>query len=65
MAFAIARDILAQTTPIEKQRIDRVDPEDPYYDPAELYGIIPSDWKNGISSPGLKFVDPLNAMCSR
>ncbi len=47
-AFAIARDILAQTTPIEKTRIDRVEAEDPYYDPAELYGIIPSDWKTGF-----------------
>jgi len=47
-AFAIARDILAQTTPVEKQRIDRVEPEEPYYDPAELYGIIPSDWKTSF-----------------
>ena len=47
-ALAIARDILAQTTPIEKQRIDRVEPEAPYYDPAELYGIVPSDWKTGF-----------------
>jgi 3-methylcrotonyl-CoA carboxylase beta subunit len=47
-ALAIARDILVQTTPIEKQRIDRVEPEAPYYDPAELYGIVPSDWKLGF-----------------
>ncbi len=47
-AFAIARDILAQTTPIEKQRIDRVEPEAPYYDPAELYGIVPEDWKTAF-----------------
>jgi 3-methylcrotonyl-CoA carboxylase beta subunit len=47
-AFAIARDILAQTTPIEKTRIDRVDAEAPHCDPAELYGIIPADWKTGF-----------------
>jgi 3-methylcrotonyl-CoA carboxylase beta subunit len=47
-AFAIARDILAQTTPIAKQPIDRIDAEPPYYDPAELYGIVPTDWKTGF-----------------
>lgn len=47
-AFAIARDIFAQTTPVQKQRIDRIDPEPPLYDPKELYGIIPTDWKTGF-----------------
>jgi len=47
-AMALARDILAQTTPILKQRIDRIEPEPPHYDPQELYGIIPSDWKIGF-----------------
>ena len=47
-ALAIARDLLAQTTPMQKQRIDRVDAEAPYYDPAELYGIVPADWKTGF-----------------
>jgi 3-methylcrotonyl-CoA carboxylase beta subunit len=47
-ALALAREMLAQTTPIEKQRIDRIEPEDPFYDPAELYGIVPADWKTGF-----------------
>lgn len=47
-AMALAREILANTTPILKQRIDRIEPEPPYYDPQELYGIIPSDWKVGF-----------------
>ena len=47
-AMAIARDILAQTTPIRKQQIDRVDAQPPHYDPVELYGIIPTDWKTGF-----------------
>lgn len=47
-AMALAREILANTTPILKQRIDRIEPEPPFYDPQELYGIIPSDWKVGF-----------------
>jgi len=47
-AFAIARDILAQTTPARKQPIDRIDAEAPAYDPAELYGIVPTDPKTGF-----------------
>ncbi len=47
-ALAMARDILAQTSPIAKQTIDRVDAEPPFYDPGELYGVVPSDWKTGF-----------------
>ena len=47
-ALAIARDILAQTSPIAKQTIDRIDAEPPFYDPTELYGVVPSDWKTGF-----------------
>ena len=47
-AMAIARDIFAQTSPVTKQTIDRIAPEAPYYDPKELYGIIPTDWKTGF-----------------
>ncbi len=47
-ALAIARDILAQTSPITKQIIDRIDAEPPFYDPTELYGVVPSDWKTGF-----------------
>ena len=47
-AFAIARDIFAQTTPAQKQPIDRIDPQPPLYDPQELYGIVPTDWKTAF-----------------
>ena len=44
-AFAIAREIVAQFKRPEKTRIETRDPEPPFYDPAELYGIIPVDRK--------------------
>jgi 3-methylcrotonyl-CoA carboxylase beta subunit len=42
-AFAIARDIVGRWTLPEKAAIDRIAPEEPHYDPAELYGILPQD----------------------
>ena len=47
-AMAIARDIFAQTSPVAKQTIDRIEAEPPHYDPKELYGIIPTDRKVGF-----------------
>ncbi|WP_372828005.1 acyl-CoA carboxylase subunit beta [Polaromonas sp.] len=47
-AMAIARDIFANTSPIPKQTIDRIEAEAPFYDPMELYGIVPTDWKTGF-----------------
>lgn len=47
-AMAIARDIFANTSPIPKQTIDRIEAEAPFYDPKELYGIVPTDWKTGF-----------------
>ena len=47
-AMAIARDIFANTSPISKQTIDRIEAEAPFYDPKELYGIVPTDWKTGF-----------------
>jgi 3-methylcrotonyl-CoA carboxylase beta subunit len=47
-AIAIARDIFANTSPIAKQTIDRIEAEAPFYDPKELYGIVPTDWKTGF-----------------
>jgi 3-methylcrotonyl-CoA carboxylase beta subunit len=44
-AIALARDIVAQWHRPEKARIERQEPEPPYYDPEELYGIIPRDVK--------------------
>jgi 3-methylcrotonyl-CoA carboxylase beta subunit len=47
-AMALARDIFANTSPIPKQSIDRIEAEAPFYDPKELYGIVPTDWKTGF-----------------
>src|SRR3989442_6466617 len=44
-AIAIARDIVAQWRHPEKATIEREEAEPPYYDPQELYGIIPRDIK--------------------
>ncbi len=44
-AIAIGRDIVAQFDRPEKTRIERAIPEEPLYDPQELYGIIADDIK--------------------
>lgn len=44
-AFAMGRDIVAQWERQEKSVIQWQEPEEPFYDPAELYGIIPPDTK--------------------
>jgi 3-methylcrotonyl-CoA carboxylase beta subunit len=44
-AIAIARDIVAQFKRPEKTKIEWQEPEDPFYDPKELYGVIPKDIK--------------------
>jgi len=44
-AIAIARDIVAQFKTPDKARIEWQEPEAPYYDPSELYGILPRDIK--------------------
>src|SRR6267378_932404 len=44
-AIAIARDIVAQFKRPEKTKIEWQEPEDPFYDPSELYGVIPQDIK--------------------
>ena len=44
-AIAIARDIVAQFRRPQKTIIEWQAPEDPLYDPAELYGVIPRDIK--------------------
>jgi 3-methylcrotonyl-CoA carboxylase beta subunit len=44
-AIAIARDIVAQWSRPQKTAIDWAEPEPPFYDPAELYGIVPRDIK--------------------
>jgi len=42
-ALAIAREIVGSWTPAVKTEIDRIAPEEPHYDPRELYGILPRD----------------------
>jgi 3-methylcrotonyl-CoA carboxylase beta subunit len=44
-AIAIARELVAQIALPQKLAVERVAPEPPYYDPAELYGVIPRDIK--------------------
>ncbi|MBL6751124.1 MAG: methylcrotonoyl-CoA carboxylase [Nevskia sp.] len=44
-AIAIARDIVAQFNRREKARVEWQAPEAPYYDPQELYGVLPRDIK--------------------
>ncbi len=44
-AIAIGREVVSQWEVREKARVQRDTPEDPYYDPAELYGIIPDSHK--------------------
>lgn len=42
-ALEIARNIVETLDPARKFELDCKAPEDPYYDPKELYGIVPSD----------------------
>ncbi len=44
-AIAIAREVVETWTPHEKAITERRPVEEPYYDPQELYGIIPDDIK--------------------
>ena len=44
-AIAIARDIVGQFKRPQKTRIEWQQPEDPFYDPRELYGVLPRDIK--------------------
>ncbi len=42
-AIQMARNILQNTNRPVKFRLDRVEPAEPYYDPKEIYGIVPAD----------------------
>jgi acetyl-CoA carboxylase carboxyltransferase component len=42
-AIKLARDIVGNIPKREKYRLDRIEPEEPYYDPEEIYGIVPPD----------------------
>lgn len=49
-AIQICRNIFETLKPGEKQFLDTTEPEDPQYDPTELYGLAPLDLK--------KIIDP-------
>ena len=42
-ALEIARNIVETLDPPQKFELDVAEPEDPYYDPQEIYGIVPQD----------------------
>ena len=42
-ALGIARNIVESLDPPKKFELDVAEPEDPYYDPEEIYGIVPRD----------------------
>jgi 3-methylcrotonyl-CoA carboxylase beta subunit len=44
-AILLGREIVSQWRPRDKAPIERREPEDPWYDPEELYGIVPADVK--------------------
>ncbi|MGR8946665.1 MAG: acyl-CoA carboxylase subunit beta [Gammaproteobacteria bacterium] len=44
-AIAIAREVVETWTPTEKTAIETRPVEEPFYDPSDLYGIIPNDIK--------------------
>ncbi len=47
-AIAIGREIVSQWNPSAKWAAQCDTPEEPYYDPDDLYGIIPDDIKKGF-----------------
>ncbi|MCK4576863.1 methylcrotonoyl-CoA carboxylase [candidate division WOR-3 bacterium] len=42
-AIKLARDIVANIPKRKKYPLDRIEPEEPYYDSEEIYGIVPQD----------------------
>jgi acetyl-CoA carboxylase carboxyltransferase component len=47
-ALEIARNIVETLDPPRRFELDQAAPEDPFYDPAELYGIVPSDLRKAF-----------------
>jgi acetyl-CoA carboxylase carboxyltransferase component len=48
-ALAVTRNIVETLDPPRRFTLDRVEPEDPYYDPQELYGIVPRDLRKAFN----------------
>lgn len=42
-ALAICRNVVQNLGYVSRFRVNRIEPEDPYYDPEELYGVTPND----------------------
>jgi len=49
-AISICRNIFETLENKERQKLDTVDIEEPYYDPKELYGIAPVDLKKAVDA---------------
>ena len=47
-ALEICRNIVETLDPPRKFDLDMKEPEDPYYDPQELYGVIPADLRRAF-----------------
>lgn len=47
-ALDLCRDILANKNTLAHQSLDQTTPEEPAYDPSEIYGIIPSDLRKAF-----------------
>jgi acetyl-CoA carboxylase carboxyltransferase component len=48
-ALEIARNIVETLDPAKKFQLDVTEPEDPYYDPEEIYGIVPQDLRKSFN----------------
>jgi acetyl-CoA carboxylase carboxyltransferase component len=48
-ALEIARNIVETLDPAKKIKLDVSEPEDPYYDPEEMYGIVPQDLRKSFN----------------
>ena len=49
-AVQICRNIFQTLKNKEKQHLEMAEPEEPYYDPEEIYGIAPIDFKKPVDS---------------
>ncbi len=48
-ALDLCRDILANRKNGSRQSVEQISPEEPAYDPSELYGVIPSDLRKAFN----------------
>jgi len=48
-ALAVTRNIVETLDPPRRFALDRAEPEDPTYDPQELYGIVPRDLRKAFN----------------